>query len=401
MTCRQRKCQWAKTRATVPVGHDIRRTNESLSLAEAGRVAGCAGEKLEIEPCIPHTVQGPGQRHIPSAKRGRCDHRIVLKIVCPGDGVTVVVRSDAVVIQVDSKTRVGDDRIAEDRPSRVAGKHADARAIEGNEVARAGSRAPDGAATASTGADLTYVDAATRVGDRHGAGDIGPDPVSLYESRGRRSDGDDALAGDAGDQIPRADSGTADCNVRHAEAKVVCDFDSGPAATRYTGRSGRVGPNQVALNRGRSASGFHTDAEIAEVAEDIASAGGGAADGVAGAVDVQEDSIESRESPRSGRVDTDIVALHGIPGAGPERDDPTGGRHHVARGRRRAADRVARVDLKDDRDIAGSHGHHPGRVGPEEVAGDHVVVAAVRRDPGRKAVDHQPAHRRASGPAQV
>ena len=117
-----------------------------MSLAEAGRIAGCAGEKLEIEPCIRHTVQGPGQRHIPSAKRGRCDHRIVLKIVCPGVGVAVVICGDAVDIQVDSKTRVGGDRIVEDRPSRVAGYDADTRAaVEGNEVARAGNRAPDGA----------------------------------------------------------------------------------------------------------------------------------------------------------------------------------------------------------------------------------------------------------------
>jgi len=64
MTSRERKHKRTKVHGAIRAGRDICRAEEMLSLAEARRITGPAGEKLDMKHRAGHAVQSSGKRDI-------------------------------------------------------------------------------------------------------------------------------------------------------------------------------------------------------------------------------------------------------------------------------------------------------------------------------------------------
>jgi hypothetical protein len=68
MTSRERKRKRTKVYGAIRSGGNICRAEEMLSLAEARRITGSAGEKLKVKHRAGHAVQSSGKRDIPVRK---------------------------------------------------------------------------------------------------------------------------------------------------------------------------------------------------------------------------------------------------------------------------------------------------------------------------------------------
>jgi hypothetical protein len=158
-----------------------------LPLAESTRIALTVREKLQAKHRAWLTVKGARQHHIASAKRGRCNHRIVLQIIRPRVGVAVIVgRWDvsSAALERNPELRVVVNGVAENGPAGVVATDADAvEAIERNDVALASGRAANRPVRRRSGG--AHVDAAVAVAERHRARHVGADLVALDDETGR------------------------------------------------------------------------------------------------------------------------------------------------------------------------------------------------------------------------
>src|ERR1051325_2094476 len=154
-----------------------------LPLAEATRIALAIRKQLEAEHRTRHAVQSSGKRDIASAKRGGCDHRIILLVIGTDRGVAVIVgcwqgSSAATCIQCDSEAGVVVHGVTQNGPFRViAGESCDADAVESvkrDDVAFPRSHAPDRPDGRIAGGD-----AAVSVSQGRRSGDVGANLVAL------------------------------------------------------------------------------------------------------------------------------------------------------------------------------------------------------------------------------
>lgn len=198
----ERKRQRAKSGATVSIGRNYHRAEEMLSLAEARRITGSAGEKFEVKHRAGHAVQSSGKRDIAVAKRCRCDDRIILLVIRTAGGVAVVVRRWSVrsattcsQCDPDSEMAVGAiivNGVAENSPGGVIASEAcDADAvevIEGDDVAFPRILTPD-----RTDGGIASGDATALVAQRQGTGNVRTNFVALDHHASRSAADEDSV----------------------------------------------------------------------------------------------------------------------------------------------------------------------------------------------------------------
>ena len=130
--------------------------------------------------------------------------------------------------------------------------------VAGNDVALTGRRAADGVA----GRPGLHRDAAVRIADGAGAGGVQADVVPADQVTGRRGAGDaDAGVVVAGDQV---------CRNEGSGHTIEVDAVGGVAQIQ---RARRVGPDEVALDRGVVGATRHNDTDPVVAGNDVAHAG--------------------------------------------------------------------------------------------------------------------------------
>jgi hypothetical protein len=252
MTSRERKRKRTKVYGAIRAGGNICRAEEMLSLAEARRITGSAGEKLKVKHRAGHAVQSSGKRDIPVRKWCRGDYGVILLIIRAAGGVAVVVRRWGVrsattrsQCNPESEMAVGAivvNGVAENGPGGVIASEAcDADAvevIEGDDVAFPRiltADRPDGG--------IASGDATALVAQRHGSRDVGANLVAL-DDYASRTPADKDPVGTRVDYIASARRAAADRRVEWLA------YLNAVNKRIQSDRASRVHADQVSLDRG-------------------------------------------------------------------------------------------------------------------------------------------------------
>ena len=234
---RQKGEDGGKSDIAAAIGRDILETEIGLAFTIAGRVGGGAGEELKPKSLTCGAIEIAHDRGLADRETRARQDREVLQLVRAAVAVSVIVRRDSGVAEIDSQTAVGKYRIGKNEISRAATNEDTARAVEGNRVAR---RAANDEIRGGVGA--AQIDAVAAVTQRVDSVGLGANQIP--EDGGQLAGSTDK---NSVVRVPRNDVGCGSGSApNHVRPSVRDDHTSATIAQSH--HSGEVGANEVALH---------------------------------------------------------------------------------------------------------------------------------------------------------